>query len=150
MVEQRELETLLTRLREKVTTAYFDPRRRSVITCDASPVGVSGVCAQIDEHGRLVPITFVSRALTPTECRYSQLEREALSIVFSVERLHRFIFGSSFDIITDHKPLVTLPGKPNAKLSARLERWRLRLTPYDYVIRYEPGEWNAADWVSSS
>jgi len=147
-VEQQALNTLLGRLRENVTTAYFDPRRRSEVVLDGSPVGISAILYQQSAEGRMVPITFVSRALTPTESRYSQLEREALAAVWACERLHRFIFGSEFTLITDHKPLIVLLGQRNVKLSARMERWRLRLEPYAYRIIYRPGKDNPADWMS--
>ena len=146
--EQRALEVILSRLRENVTTSYFDPNLRSVIICDASPVGVSGILSQWTDDGRLVPITFVSKALTSIQRRWSQIEREAYAIVFTVERLRIFLCGTTFSVITDHKPLETLLCKPNVKLSARLERMRLRLAGYSYTIRYEPGRWNAADWMS--
>jgi len=146
--EQQALELILSRLRENITTSYFDPGCRSVIICDASPIGVSGILSQWTDEGHLLPITFVSKALTPTQSRWSQIEREAFAIVYTVERLRVFLSGNSFDVITDHKPLVTLLGKPNVKLSARLERMRLRLAGYVYTIRFEPGRWNAADWMS--
>ena len=99
--EQQTLELLLSRLRENVTTSYFDPSRRSVIICDASPIGVSGILSQWTDDGLLVPITFVSMALTPTQRRWSQIEREALSIVFTVERLRIFLSSNSFEVITE-------------------------------------------------
>ena len=74
-------------------------------------------CQWNTEEGRLVPIT-----LTSTRRRWSQIEREAYAIAFTVERLRVFLCAAVFQqVVTDHKPLVTLLLKPNVKLSARLE-----------------------------
>ena len=147
--EPRAFETLLSKLRENVTTAYFDPRLKSEVVVDAYPIGISAVLSQLDDAGNLLPITFVSRSLSPTESRYSQIERDALSAVWGCEKLHRFLFGAnSFDLISDHRPLLVVLGSPSAKLSARMELWRLRLPPYNYFIRFRPGRDNPADWFS--
>ena len=39
------------------------------------------------------PIAYVSRALTETESRYAQIEKEMLAIVFSVEKFNDYTFG---------------------------------------------------------
>ena len=51
------------------------------------------------------PIAFLSRALAPAERRYSQLDKEALAIVFGLQKFHQYLFGRAFVIYTDHKPL---------------------------------------------
>jgi len=90
----------------------------------------------------------ISRALTDVERRYSQTEREALSCVWAVERLHQFLYGSEFDLVTDHRSLQFIYGNPSAKMPARVERWGLRLSPYQYHVVYTPGKNNPADYLS--
>ena len=52
-----------------------------------------------------------------------------------------------FDLVTDHKPLEVIFGPPS-KPSARIERWVIRLQPYDFRVVYAPGQSNVADPLS--
>ena len=86
--------------------AYFDTKKDTVITVDASPVGISAILAQKKpNHDDCRIVAYASRALSPVEKRYSQTEKEALSIVWAVEHFHLFIYGKPFQLVTDHKPL---------------------------------------------
>ncbi|KAL1256495.1 hypothetical protein QQF64_012040 [Cirrhinus molitorella] len=78
----------------------------------------------------MVPVCYISRSLSECERRYSQTEREALALVWACERLHPYIYGRQFDLLTDHKPLEAIYG-PRFKPCARVERWVLRLQPYN-------------------
>ena len=51
-------------------------------------------------------------------------------------------------IFTDHKPLVSIYGNPNLKPPARIERWTLRLQPYDATVLYRAGADNPAEYMS--
>ena len=51
------------------------------------------------------PIAYASRSLNPAEKRYSQLDKEGLAIVFGVKKFHHYLFGRTFTICSDHKPL---------------------------------------------
>lgn len=73
--------------------------------------------------------------------------KEALAIVWAVERFHHLLAGCSFTILTDHKPLVCI-FKPESKPCARIERWVLRLQPYEFTVVYRKGKENIADPLS--
>ena len=79
-------------IKSTVTTlpvlAYFDPRAKHSIQCDASKQGLGAVLLQ---NGR--PVIYVSRTLTETEQRYSNIERELLAVVFALERLNHYTAG---------------------------------------------------------
>lgn len=111
----------------------FDPELRSIVMADASPVGLGAVLLQQKgEESRV--ICYVSRSLSAVERQYSQTEKEALAIVFAVERLQMFVLGHSFELVTDHKPLETIFSS-RSRPCAHLERWVLRLQGFQYVIR---------------
>ena len=98
------------------------------------------------------PIAFASRSLSSAEKNYSQLDKEALAIVFGVKKFHQYVYGRQFIIQTDHKPLeqVLNPDKMTPPMAAaRIQRWALILSAYDYAIQYREGNLNAnADALS--
>ena len=83
--------------------------------CDASPVGIGAVTEQ---DGK--PILFVSKTLTKAERGYAQIEREGLAIVWAIKRLHKYLFGRKFDLVTDNKPISFIfnPSKAVAVMTA--------------------------------
>ena len=142
------LEALKTSLSKDPVVAYYDPDKPIWITTDASPVGVGAVLTQGNDTGKQQVVAYASRALTDTESRYSQTEREALGIVWACERLHLYVYGAPFTVVTDHKPLLPLFNSPRSKLPVRIERWMLRLQPYNMTVVYRPGATNPADYLS--
>ena len=89
------------------------------------------------------PIAFASRYLATVEKHYSQLDKEALAIIFGVKQFHQYDYGRSFTIVSDHQPLMHLlsPSKANPVMAfARLQRWTLLLGAYDCKIAYKAGE----------
>lgn len=139
--------TLKKELSKAATLAYFDPSAEISVLTDASPVGISAILTQT-KNGKRENVHFASRALTPTEQRYSQIEREALAIVWACETLRVYLFGTDFIIITDHKPLLSLFNSPMSKPSARIEKWMLRLQPFRFELIFSHGENNPADYLS--
>ena len=86
------------------------------------------------------PIVFASRTISVSERKYAQLEKEALSLVYGVKKFHRYLYGRKFTLLTDHQPLTTIfnPKKGIPSLAAaRLQRWALLLSAYNYDIIYK-------------
>ena len=104
---------------------HFNPSQRLTLMCDASPYGVGAVLSQIDEQGVEKPVAYASRTLSQPERNYSQLEKEALALIFGTKRFHNYLYGCSFTLYTDHKPLQGLLNESKAILmlaSARIQR----------------------------
>ena len=131
---------------------HYDARKKLVVACDASPNGLGPVLSHEMDDGSEHPICFASRSLTPAEKKYSQLDKEALAIVFGVTRFHQYLYGRNFTLLTDHKPLVHLfnPTHSIPQMAAsRIQRWNLTLSAYSYTIRFKPGKDNSnADALS--
>ncbi|XP_039291150.1 uncharacterized protein K02A2.6-like [Nilaparvata lugens] len=118
---------------------YFNPDLDIVLSCDASPYGLGIVLSHRFSNGDEKPIAYASRTLTKAEKGYSQLEKEALAIIFGVKHFHQYLYGKHFILKTDHKPLTTIFGPKNGipQMTAnRLQRWSIFLSGYDYEINY--------------
>ena len=63
-----------------------------------------------------------------------------LAVVFGCERFHMYVYGKSFILESDHKPLEMINLKNLAAAPQRLQRMFLRVQPYDFVLRYKPGK----------
>ena len=53
-------------------------------------------------------VAHASRSLLPAEKQYSQIEKEALGIIFAVTKFHRYLHGKRFKLQTDHEPLIKI------------------------------------------
>ena len=84
---------------------HFYPAKELVLVTDASNYGVGAVLSQTMKGGTERPIGYMSKSLNGAERNYSTLEKEALAIIFGVKKFHQFLYGHSFTIKTDHKPL---------------------------------------------
>ena len=125
---------------------FYDPGRPLRVDCDASAHGIGAVLSHIDESGRDRPIEFISRTLTAAERNYSQIEKEALGIVWSIKRFHRYLYARPFQLYTDHKPLELIlhPNKLIPEMgTSRITRWALILSHYNYSIKFRPTEKHA-------
>ena len=67
---------------------YYNLQEEVTLQCDASQ---SGLGAALMQNGQ--PIAYASRALTPTETRYAQIEKELLAIVFACDRFDAYVYG---------------------------------------------------------
>ena len=87
------------------------------------------VCLRQNDNYNWHPVQFASRSLNISEQHYSILEREALSVIFAMDKFRKFLLGTKFVIHNDQKPLRTLfthnAGVPSSG-SSRLQRWYLK------------------------
>ena len=149
-----EHENAFQTVKSSLTTealAYYDPKLRTELNVDASNVGLGAVFCQYDEVNPEVSkqvVMYASRTLSDVESRYSQVELEALAVVWACERFHLYLIGSQFDIVTDNKAVQLIYGNERSQPKARIERWCLRLVPYDFKVIHRPGLGNIADYLS--
>lgn len=129
----------------------YDPEQTVVLTTDASPFGIAAVLSHyVNNEER--PIAFASRSLTRAEQNYSQLDREALAIVYGVSHFQQYLIGKRFTMVTDNQPLARIL-HPRATVSKttseRLIRYASFLATFDYEVKFKKGSDNInADCLS--
>ncbi|XP_014675268.1 PREDICTED: uncharacterized protein K02A2.6-like [Priapulus caudatus] len=127
--------TTLTRsLTEAPCLAYFDVSKEVVIQVDSSQHGLGAVLLQ---DGR--PIEYASRALTPSEQKWAQIEKEALAVLFGLERFDQYTYGRPVKVENDHKPLASILKKPLSMAPKRLQDIMMRYNRYDVEFVFIKG-----------
>ncbi|XP_071647562.1 uncharacterized protein [Temnothorax longispinosus] len=89
--------------------------------------------------------------LSKAEQNYSQLDREALGLVFAVKYFYKYIYGRKFYLVTDNQPLNRILGSKTGipPLAAyRLQRWTVILSNYDYELIVKRDDLKCADMLS--
>ena len=120
---------------------HYNPNLPLKLAGDASAYGVGAVISHTMDDGTEQPIAFGSRTLSKSEQNYSQIEKEALSLIYGVRKFHSYLLGRKFTLVTDHKPLTYILGPKRGippLSAARLQRWALILAAYNYNIEYRP------------
>ena len=113
---------------------YYDPTADVQLEVDASIKGLGATLIQNKQ-----PVAFASKSLTPAETNYRNIDRECLAIVHGIQRFHHYLYGRSFTIISDHKPLEVILHKPLHRAPPRIQRMMTKIQGYNYTIKYLPG-----------
>ncbi|XP_077541120.1 uncharacterized protein LOC144153344 [Haemaphysalis longicornis] len=122
-----EAERAFEQLKESLCSAAAlntpDPHQPYWLFTDASEVGAGACLAQMGKEGREKPIAFASHRFTPTQTRWSTIEREAFAIIWALKKFDYWVFGAGVNVVSDHNPLSYLTTcTPHG---AKLSRWAL-------------------------
>ena len=133
--QQKAFDSIKMAMTQLPVLRFYDIKDAVTIQCDASKDGLGAVLLQCGQ-----PIAYASRALTPAETRYAQIEKECLAIVFAAERFDHYIYGrDNVEVQSDHQPLETICKKPLSSAPSRLQRMLLRLQRYNLKVVYKRG-----------
>ena len=89
------------------------------------------------QEGR--PIEYASRALTPSERNWAQIEKETLAVLHGLERFDQYAYGRPVTVENDHKPLAAILRKPLSMAPKRLQDIMMRYNRYDVDFVFVKG-----------
>lgn len=138
--EQNAFDKLIKALVAHVTLANFNNSDPVIVKTDASKTGVAAMLLQRQANEWRL-ISCCSRRLNDAEENYPITELEGLAVVYALNKLRPYLLGRHFKIITDHSALCVWNTKDPT--SARLKRWALTLSEFDYEIQYTRGSTQA-------
>jgi len=101
--------------------AFYDSGKELTLENDACKYGL-GSCMLQDCQ----PLAYATRALTNTETRYAQIEKEMLAAIYGLEKFRHYTYGRTVNVITDHKPLVAICSKALSKAPRLLQSYYKR------------------------
>ncbi|XP_046601433.1 uncharacterized protein K02A2.6-like [Neodiprion lecontei] len=133
--QQRAFDQLKACLSSAPVLQFFDVNKETTLSVDASQAGLGAVLLQ-----NRLPCAYAAKAMTDTQTRYAQIEKELLAVCFGLERFHDYIYGKKIVVETDHKPLIPIFQKPLNKCPGRLQRMLVQIQKYDIEIVYRPGK----------
>ena len=94
-----ECQTVFDQIKKALISDLFltpyDPKLDIIVTSDASSYWVGACILHKMPAGTKKPIAHPSRTLLPAEKHYSQIEKEALGIIFAVTKFHRYLMADS-------------------------------------------------------
>jgi len=133
-------------LKKRLTSAPVlilpNPKESFVVYCDASKMGLGGVLMQ----NRQV-MTYASRQLKAHEKNYPTHDLELAAVVFVLKIWSHYLYGSRFEVFSDHKSLKYLFDQK--ELNMRQRQWLEFLKDYDVQLSFHPGKANVvADALS--
>lgn len=150
--EQSEFEALRSEVLSEIKKlGYFKQGDETELIVDASAVGLGAVLVQYDSKKMPRIIGCASKVLSKSESKFPQVQREALAIVWAVERFQIMLRGQHFTVVTDNEGNEFIFGKIHRfgrRGVTRAEAWALRLQQFRFDIRHVPGDENIADVFS--
>ena len=147
---QEAFESLKEGFSSDTVLVCFDPAAEHEVHVDGCPLGISATLVQrqsSDKGWRVVQ--YASRARLDVARNHSQIELEMLAADFACRKFHVFLYGLTFKIVTDHKPLEVILNNPRHKTSIRLQRMMVRMLDYEFKVEYRPGKTNISDYTST-
>ena len=101
---------------------YNNPKEELTVQCDASDKGLGAALIQKGQ-----PIAFASHALTDPETCCTQIEKDMLAVVFTLNKFDQYIYGRPVTVQSDHKPLSAIASKSLRSAPKRLQGMLLKV-----------------------
>ena len=122
-------------LKADVTLSSNDPTKPTCVYVDHGPEGVGSTLAQghkVQGQRELQyrPIIYYSRALTKADIGYGKIEGESLAVLAGMKVNSMYLYGTQFEVVNDHEPIIPLYNNPTRTAPMRVERHRSKLRSF--------------------
>ena len=135
--QDQAFEMLKSKLASADILTHYGVNLPLKLACDASCYWIGAVIVHVMPDGQERPIAYAPRSLSQPEKNYSQIEKEALALVYGVKKFYKYLYGRRFVLVTDHKALTTVLGPKTGVqtlAAARMQRWALTLSAYNIAF----------------
>lgn len=128
--------------------AFYEPENTTLqLHEDVSKVAIGSCLNQRYADGSVRPLGYFSRVLPNNESHWGSREREILAITFGIEKNKHYLWNMPFKIDTDNQALVYVKNMETP--SARMLKLILKLSEYNYTIKWKKGSKNVMpDYLS--
>ncbi|KAJ8874668.1 hypothetical protein PR048_025534 [Dryococelus australis] len=121
------------RLNPNAILRYYDHTKPVTLSVDSSSHLVTSVLLQGNQ-----PVCYASKSLSKAQLNYSQVEKEALTILVACKKVHEYIWGNQNVLIeSDHKPLEAIFKKPRLYVPAMLQRILFEVLQCNPIVSYK-------------
>ncbi|QRW17323.1 Retrotransposable element Tf2 protein [Rhizoctonia solani] len=119
-----------------------DTTRQFYVECNALDYATGAILSQRNSEGKLAPVAYLSKSLSPAEKNYNIFDKELLAVIRAFKEWRHLLEGSELpvQVLTDHKNLEYF--STSQSLNKRQIRWANFLVDYNFQIIYRPGAQN--------
>ena len=120
---------------------YADFSKPFKLHTDACGMGLGAVLYQTREDSTEAVVPYASRSLSKAESHYQAHKLEFAALKWAVvEKFHKYLYGSTFDVHTDNNPLTYV--LTTTKLDTTSHCWVTSLTNFNFRLHYRVGKAN--------
>ncbi|QRW26231.1 Retrotransposable element Tf2 protein [Rhizoctonia solani] len=112
------------------------------VECNASDYATGAILSQRNPEGKLAPVAYLSKSLSPAKKNYDIFNKELLAVIRAFKEWRHLLEGSELpvQVLTDHKNLEYF--STSQSLNKQQIRWANFLVNYNFQIIYRPGAQN--------
>ncbi|QRW17432.1 Retrotransposable element Tf2 protein [Rhizoctonia solani] len=141
-VEQKSFDGLKKCLTLAPLLLQPDTTRQFYIECNASDYATGAILSQRNPEGKLAPVAYLSKSLSPAKKNYNIFDKELLAVIRAFKEWRHLLEGLELpvQVLTDHKNLEYF--STSQSLNKQQIRWANFLVDYNFQIIYRPGAQN--------
>ena len=79
---------------------------------------------------------------------YGKVDGESLAVLTGIHSNKMYLYGTKFEVVVDHQPLVSMYNSVSKTLPMRVAKHKSKLRGFNFSLTYEPGTTTPADYGS--